>query len=285
MRLLVTGAGGQLGRELVDAARAAGHDVVGLAKSELDITDQSAVDTAIRDARPEWVVHAAAWTAVDACESDPDKAHHVNVVGTRNVAQAARAIGARTVYISTDYVFDGDKPTPYVEGDAPNPQSVYGRSKWEGECEMGEDDLIVRISWVCGFHGANMVKTILKIMRSQPELRFVDDQVGSPTMADDAAAGIVRLIEHDARGVWHLTNQGSTSWFGFAGDVLEAAGEDRSRVKAIRTADLQPPRPAKRPANSVLANTKLDASSIAPLPNYLPSLNRLVRRLLADTHD
>ena len=150
---------------------------------------------------------------------------------------------------------------------------------------MGDDDLIVRISWVCGFHGANMVKTILKIMKSQPELRFVDDQVGSPTMADDAAAGIVRLIEHDARGVWHLTNQGSTSWFGFAGDVLEAAGEDRARVKPIRTADLQPPRPAKRPANSVLANTKILASSIAPLPHYLPSLNRLVRRLLAETQD
>jgi dTDP-4-dehydrorhamnose reductase len=285
MRLLVTGAGGQLGRELVDVARQAGHDVVGLAKSELDITDQSAVDAAIRKAQPDVIIHAAAWTAVDACESDPDKAHLVNVIGTRNVVTAAKAIGARTVYISTDYVFDGDKSTPYVEEDAPSPQSVYGRSKWEGEREMGNDDLIVRISWVCGFHGANMVKTILKIMKSQPELRFVDDQVGSPTMADDAAAGIVRLIEHGARGVWHLTNQGSTSWFGFAGDVLEAAGEDRARVKPIRTADLQPPRPAKRPANSVLANTKLLASSIEPLPHYLPSLTRLVRRLLAETHD
>ncbi|MFM8867721.1 MAG: dTDP-4-dehydrorhamnose reductase [Ilumatobacteraceae bacterium] len=285
MKLLVTGAGGQLGREVVDAARQAGHDVVGLTKAELDITDRSAVGTAIGAARPDVVIHTAAWTAVDACESDPDKAHLVNVIGTRNVAEAARAVSARTVYISTDYVFDGDKPSPYVEDDVPNPQSVYGRSKWEGEQEMGDDNLIVRISWVCGFHGANMVKTILKIMVNQPELRFVDDQVGNPTMADDAAAGIVRLIEHGVRGIWHLTNQGSTSWFGFAGDVLEAAGEDRTRVKPIRTADLQPPRPAKRPANSVLANTKLDTSSIAPLPHYLPSLNRLVRRLLAETHD
>ncbi len=285
MRLLVTGAGGQLGRELVDAAREAGHDVVGLAKSELDITDRAAVDAAVKSSRPDVIIHAAAWTAVDACESDPDKAHLVNVIGTRNVAQAAHAVGARTVYISTDYVFDGEKPTPYEEGDETSPQSVYGKSKLEGEREMGDRDLIVRISWVCGFHGANMVKTILKIMTSQPELRFVEDQVGSPTMADDAAAGIIRLIEHDASGVWHLTNQGSTSWYGFAGDVLEAAGEDRSRVKPIRTADLQPPRPAKRPANSVLANTKLDASSIAPLPHYLPSLNRLVRRLLAEAQD
>jgi dTDP-4-dehydrorhamnose reductase len=130
-----------------------------------------------------------------------------------------------------------------------------------------------------------MVKTILKIMNSQPELRFVDDQIGSPTIAEDAAIGIVRLVEHGAQGIWHLTNQGSTSWFGFAGDVLEAAGEDRARVKPIRTSDLQPPRPAKRPANSVLANTKVLSSSIAPLPHYLPSLNRLVRRLLDETHD
>ena len=285
MRLLVTGAGGQLGRELVDAARDVGHDVVGLAKSELDITDRAAVDTAVKSSRPDVIIHAAAWTAVDACESDPNKAHLVNVIGTRNVVEAAHSVGARTVYISTDYVFDGEKLTPYEEGDEPSPQSVYGKSKWDGEREMGDRDLIVRISWVCGFHGANMVKTILKIMKSQPELRFVEDQVGSPTMADDAAAGVIRLIEHDASGVWHLTNQGSTSWYGFAGDVLEAAGEDRSRVKPIRTADLQPPRPARRPANSVLANSRILASSIVPLPHYLPSLNRLVRRLLAETQD
>ena len=285
MKLLVTGAGGQLGRELVDAARHAGHDVVGLAKAELDITDRSAVDAAVSAVKPEVIIHAAAWTAVDACESDPDKAHLVNVIGTRNVVQAARTVGARTVYISTDYVFDGEKSSPYVEDDVPNPQSVYGRSKLAGEQEMGNGDLIVRISWVCGFHGANMVKTILKIMNSQPELRFVDDQIGSPTIAEDAAIGIVRLVEHGAQGIWHLTNQGSTSWFGFAGDVLEAAGEDRARVKPIRTSDLQPPRPAKRPANSVLANTKVLSSSIAPLPHYLPSLNRLVRRLLDETQD
>ena len=285
MKLLVTGAGGQLGRELVDAARHAGHDVVGLAKAELDITDRSAVDAAVSAVKPEVIIHAAAWTAVDACESDPDKANLVNVIGTRNVVRAGRSVGARTVYISTDYVFDGEKSSPYVEDDVPNPQSVYGRSKLAGEQEMSPDDLIVRISWVCGFHGANMVKTILKIMNSQPELRFVDDQIGSPTIAEDAAIGIVQLVEHGAHGIWHLTNQGSTSWFGFAGDVLEAAGQDRARVKPIRTSDLQPPRPAKRPANSVLANTKVLTSSIAPLPHYLPSLNRLVRRLLDETHD
>ena len=284
MRILVTGAAGQLGRELVDAARGAKHEVVALSKAELDITDREAVSRAMSEAHPDVVIHAAAWTAVDACESDPAKARLVNVEGTHNVVIAARAVGARTVYISTDYVFDGTKVGPYVEDDAPNPQSEYGRSKLAGELEMGEDDLIVRISWVCGFHGANMVKTILKLMRTQPELRFVEDQVGNPTMADDAARGIIRLVEHEAHGVWHLTNEGATSWYGFAGDVLEAAGEDRARVKPIKTSDLQPPRPAQRPANSVLSNAKVLASGIQPLPHYRESLRRLVRQLLDDAH-
>jgi dTDP-4-dehydrorhamnose reductase len=285
MRILVTGAAGQLGRELVVAARESSHEVVALAKDELDITDREAVARVVSSARPDVVIHAAAWTAVDACESDPVKAHLVNGEGTQNVVLAARSVGARTVYVSTDYVFDGSKSSPYVEDDTPNPQSVYGRSKLAGELAMGNDDLIVRISWVCGFHGSNMVKTILRLMQTQPELRFVDDQVGNPTMADDAARGIIRLVEHEASGVWHLTNQGATSWYGFAGDVLEAAGEDRARVKPIRTIDLQPPRPAQRPANSVLANTKFVASGIQPLPDYRESLRRLVRRLLDDAQD
>jgi dTDP-4-dehydrorhamnose reductase len=284
MRIVVTGAAGQLGHELVVAAREAKHGVVALSRADLDITDRDAVARAMSEAHPDVVIHAAAWTAVDACESDPAKAHLVNVEGTHNVVVAARAVGARTVYISTDYVFDGTKIGPYVEDDVPNPQSEYGRSKLAGEQEMDDDDLIVRISWVCGFHGANMVKTILKLMQSQPELRFVDDQVGNPTMADDAARGIIRLVEHGARGVWHLTNEGATSWYGFAGDVLEAAGQDRTRVKPIKTIDLQPPRPAQRPANSVLANTKVMGSGIEHLPHYRESLHRLVRQLLDDAH-
>jgi dTDP-4-dehydrorhamnose reductase len=284
MRILVTGAAGQLGRELVDAAQSAGHEVTALGRVDLDVTDRSAVKRAFTAARPEIVIHAAAWTAVDACETDPERAHRVNTAGSHNVAEEARAAGARTVYISTDYVFDGTKVGPYAEDDVPNPQSVYGRSKLEGEHVMDKDDLIVRISWICGYHGANMVKTILKLMQSHTDLHFVDDQVGNPTLADDAARGILRLIDAGARGVWHLTNQGATSWYGFAGDVLEAAGEDRSRVKPIMTSELQPPRPAERPANSVLANTRMIAAGIEPLPHYRESLGRLVRRLVADTH-
>jgi dTDP-4-dehydrorhamnose reductase len=207
----------------------------------------------------------------------------VNGTASKYVADAAHAIGARVVYISTDYVFDGTKPTPYNEDDVPNPQSVYGASKLAGERAMGTDDAIVRISWVCGFHGANMVKTILKLGATMPELKFVDDQIGNPTFADDAARAIVDIATSGLGGIWHVTNQGVVSWYEFAREVLLAAGMDAQKVKPISTRDLQPPRPAQRPANSVLHDGKLQQAGIAVLPDFREPLARLVRRLLAET--
>ena len=163
MQILITGANGQLGHELVRATVAAGHEVVATSHETLDITDKLAVDAAIMAARPDVVIHAAAWTAVDACESDPDKAMLVNGTATKYIADAAHAVGAHVVYISTDYVFDGSKTSAYDEGDTPNPQSVYGSSKLAGEQALGATDAIVRIAWVCGFYGGNMVKTILRL--------------------------------------------------------------------------------------------------------------------------
>jgi dTDP-4-dehydrorhamnose reductase len=282
MRFVVTGAGGQLGVELVEAAKSLGHEVVGLTREELDVVDANAVNVTFGMLRPDVVVHAAAWTAVDACEEDPDRAHLVNGVGTLHVVDAAHRVGARVVYVSTDYVFDGSKTSAYEVDDEPNPRSVYGASKRAGEEACSADDIIVRISWVCGYNGSNMVKTIMRLAATQDELRFVSDQVGSPTFADDAAVAIVRLAERGVGGTFHVTNSGTTSWFGFAGDVLEAMGLDRNRVKPITTAELQPPRPAERPLNSVLANDSLVAAGIDPLPDYRESLRRLVRRLLAD---
>jgi dTDP-4-dehydrorhamnose reductase len=146
---------------------------------------------------------------------------------------AAEKVGARVAYVSTDYVFDGSKKSPYVETDAVNPQSVYGASKLAGEQALRDIDLTVRISWVCGFHGANMVKTILRIAAAQPELTFVNDQVGHPTFADDAAGMIATLVEHEQQGIFHVTNQGAVSWHGFAQEVLRAAGLDPSRVLPV----------------------------------------------------
>jgi len=284
MKFFITGAGGQLGHELVRVAQGAGHVVTATDHQILDITDRDAVVAAIGAAKPDVVIHAAAWTAVDACEGDRDKAMLVNGTATKYVADAAHSVGARVVYISTDYVFDGTKPTPYIESDLPNPQSVYGESKLAGERALGERDTIVRTSWVCGFHGANMVKTILKLGRTQNELRFVDDQIGEPTFADDAALAIVQIAEAGHSGIWHVTNQGVVSWYEFAREVLLAAGLDAAKVYPIKTSDLSPPRPAKRPANSVLANTAMISAGMPLLPDFREPLARLVQRLTADGH-
>ena len=284
MKIFVTGAGGQLGHELVRVAQENGHVVTSTDHQSLDIIDRDAVLAAIGAAKPDVVIHAAAWTAVDACEGDRDKAMLVNGTATKYVVDAARLVGARVVYISTDYVYDGTKPTPYIESDLANPQSVYGESKLAGERALGAGDTIIRISWVCGFHGANMVKTILKLGRSQNELRFVDDQIGEPTFADDAALAIVKIAEAGYPGIWHVTNQGVVSWYEFAREVLLAAGLDAAKVHPIKTSDLNPPRPAKRPANSVLANSAMISAGMPLLPDFREPLARLVQRLTADGH-
>jgi len=269
-------------RELVDVATGAGHDVFAASRAELDVTKPEVVRAVVLREQPAVIVHAAAWTAVDACESDHEKAMLHNGAATRFVVDAAREVGARVIYISTDYVFDGTKPTPYVEADVPNPQSVYGVSKLAGEQAVDTSiDTVVRISWVCGFHGANMVKTILRIAAQQDTLTFVDDQVGCPTFADDAAAMITRLATEARPGIWHVTNQGAVSWYEFTREVLRAAGHDPARVKPVRTRDLVPARPAPRPANSVLDNAALRTAGISLLDDFRVPLARLVSRLTA----
>ena len=280
MKILVTGAAGQLGREIVDVASGAGHEVFAASRVELDVTTPGVVREVVLRERPAVIIHAAAWTAVDACESDRDRAMLQNGAATRFVVDAARQVGARGVYVSTDYVFDGNKSAPYVETDAPNPQSVYGASKLAGERALDVNiDAIVRISWVCGYHGANMVKTILRIAAQQETLSFVDDQIGNPTFADDAARMIVRLASEGRAGIWHVTNQGAVSWYEFTREVLRAANLNPERVKPVRTRDLVPARPAPRPANSVLENAALRSAGIPLLEDFREPLSRLVKRL------
>jgi dTDP-4-dehydrorhamnose reductase len=277
VKILITGAGGALGRDLVDAS--AEHDVVAADHEALDVVNRDSVLQAVGRVQPDAIVHAGAWTNVDGCESDTDRAFGVNALGTRHVVEGARRAGARVIYVSTDYVFDGRGSRPYVEWDSTNPLSVYGRSKLGGEQELGADDTIVRTSWVCGRHGRNFVKTILERASADQALTVVDDQHGCPTFTDDLAEMIRRLAVDRRPGLFHVTNQGATTWFRLAREIVELAGIDPEQVQPIATADLDPPRPAPRPAFSVLDNAALRLGGVPLLDDYHEPLARLVKEL------
>ncbi|MGA8297078.1 MAG: dTDP-4-dehydrorhamnose reductase, partial [Acidimicrobiales bacterium] len=260
MRVLVTGANGQVGSEVVaeierrNAASAKGPPIEVLAAGhrELDVARRDQVMEALFAFSPDVVVHLAAFTAVDRCEIERDLAFAVNALGTRNVVDAARACQARVVYVSSDYVFDGESDRPYNEWDETHPVSVYGASKLAGEDELGSGDLIVRTSWLVGRVGANFAKTVIRMSQEKKPLRVVDDQHGCPTIASDLAPVLLTLAFEGWRGCVHVTNQGPTTWFEFAREVVGLAGGDPSAVEAITTAQLDPPREAVRPMNSVL---------------------------------
>jgi len=282
MRVLITGAGGQLGIDVVRCCNDAGDDVTAASHGQLDIGDRDAVLGALTTVRPDVVVNCAAWTAVDACESDPARALADNGLAVRWLAEGCHMAGARLVQISTDYVFDGLLDRPYVESDTPSPQSVYGSSKLAGETEalaLGPAATIVRTSWVCSRHGSNMVKTIMRLAAERSELAFVDDQVGHPTFTSDLAPMIRRLAIDGRSGIHHVTNQTATSWYGFACEVVTAMGKDPAMVRPITTAELQPPRPARRPANSVLDNAVLRAAGIPLLREFTDPLRETVEAL------
>ena len=278
MRVLVTGASGQLGAEVVRTCTDAGDEVVACGRADLDLTDRDSVLAAITSTRPDAVINAAAWTAVDACESDPERAFATNALGVRWVTEASRLAGAHVVHVSTDYVFDGTKAEPYHEWDEPAPRSVYGTSKLGGEREVDPSHTIARTAWVCGAHGPNMVKTVLGLL-DRPELAFVDDQHGCPTFTADLAPALRRLAVARAPGTFHVTNQGATTWYGFVREILGRAGADPDKVRPIATHELDPPRPAPRPANSVLDNAALRIGGFPLLPHYRDALERLMLEL------
>ncbi len=279
MKVLVTGTGGQLGHDVVRVCSAAGDDVVAADHARLDATDRDAVLGAITILRPDVVMHCAAWTAVDACEADPDRAWAANALAVRWVADGCRRAGSHLVHVSTDYVFSGEQDEPYTEWDVPDPLGVYGRSKLGGELEAGPEATIVRTSWVCGEHGANMVKTVLRLAAEMDSLAFVADQRGHPSFTADLAPMIRRLGLDRRPGIHHVTNQGAVSWYEFAREVVAAAGRDPEMVRPIATEDLQPPRPAPRPANSVLDNAVLRLGGLPLLDDFRVPLRRLVAAL------
>ena len=278
MRVLITGAAGQLGRDLV-GVWGDHHEVVACGREQLDLADRDSVLSAICSVQPDAVVHAGAWTAVDACETDPDRAFRVNALGTRHVADGARIAGARVCYLSTDYVFDGkERERPYTEWDEPNPVSVYGRSKLGGERELDmTTSTVVRTSWVCGLHGKNFVKTMLRMAGERESWGVVADQRGCPTFTADLAQMVRRLVVGRLAGVFHVSNEGETTWFELARATLEYAALDPGRIQPITTADY--PTPAPRPAYSVLDNAALRLQGIPLLPDWHESLERLVKEL------
>jgi dTDP-4-dehydrorhamnose reductase len=295
VRILITGAAGQLGTDLARAAADAHHHVIAADRARLDVSDRDRVLVALTELRPDLVVHAGAWTAVDACEADPDRAWQVNALGCRHIADGAAAVGAHLVAVSTDYVFDGTSPRPYHEWDPTHPQSVYGQSKLGGEREvLGRlpGAAVVRTSWLWSLHGANMLKTVLQLAAaagrkeagrqgSGGRLRFVDDQRGCPTCTADLAGMILELGVGRRPGIFHVTNQGPVSWYEFAREVVELAGLDPAMVEPIATAELAPPRPAPRPANSVLDNAALRLGGLPLLPDHREPLERAVKLLTA----
>jgi dTDP-4-dehydrorhamnose reductase len=259
---VITGAGGQLGRALVD--RFGEDEIVALTRDDWDVIRPTQMDL-----RPDLVLHAAAWTDVDGAEADPAGAAAVNVGGTRNVA----ALGAPLVYFSSDYIFDGSKPAPYVESDAPNPLSAYGRTKLEGEAAAGPRSWIVRSSWLFGPTGHNFVRTMLRLGRERPEVSVVDDQRGSPTYVGHLGEAVKQLVDLP-HGTWHIAADGDCTWAEFA-EAIFAEARIACRVRRISSDQLD--RAAPRPAYSVLRSERPDALQ---LPHWRDGLRECLEQLV-----
>jgi dTDP-4-dehydrorhamnose reductase len=275
MKVTIFGASGLLGQVLMREWQ--GDEVVGLSSRDVDLRDAERVRDAVQKTRPEWIVLSAAYTDVDGCESHQDLAFGVNRDGAVNVAAAAKGVGAKLVFLSSDYVFDGTKTSPYEIDDARNPQSVYGRSKAEAEVRLLDvlpECCIARTSWLFGAGGKCFPDTILKLAASRPALDVVNDQRGCPTYSVDLARAIIALCRKNANGIVHVTNAGDCSWFEFAREIVEAAGF-KTEVRPITTQQM--PRPARRPAYSVLS-----AKSIEKLDIVMPTWQDALRRYLQE---
>lgn len=284
MKVVVTGAGGQLGRDLLDTF--ADHQVVGLSRKELDVSDEAAVAATVATLGPELVVNAAAWTDVDACEGDPVRAHQVNALGPWWLARACQGIGATLVTVSTEHVFDDPGPRDgdgalrgWTEFDPPRPANSYGRSKAAGE-QLVRQTLpahhIVRTSWVAGARGRNFVTAILDAARRRDHLEVVEDEFGAPTVTRDLATAIREVAVSGRFGIWHRTATGWISRLEQARAIIELAGLD-VEVRPIRAAELS--RPARRPSWSVLDATHATAAGLTPLPDWRDGLSRLLEEL------
>ncbi|MBD1378993.1 dTDP-4-dehydrorhamnose reductase [Metabacillus arenae] len=277
MKILLTGAHGQLGKELYRKLRPY-HSVFALGKEDLDITNKNEVEKRFSQIKPELILHAAAFTAVDKCEIERMKAFEVNGLGAGTVAIEASKIGAKMLYYSSDYVFDGNKKTPYQEDDKPNPQSIYGMSKLLGEQFVlnFNKGIIIRTSWLYGHDGKNFVKTMLKLAEDKKEVRVVDDQIGTPTYVPDLADLTIQLMDRGSSGIYHISNNGSCTWYEFAKAIFSEAGHNQELVKATSTEEFGSLAP--RPHYSILGHNALINAKIKPLRPWEEALKEFIRK-------
>lgn len=285
MKVLVTGAAGQLGKDIVLLLKKKGCEVLACDRSTLDITDEARCQTIVSEFLPDVIIHSAAYTAVDAAENDAEGAYKVNAVGSRNMAVAAEKVKAKLVYISTDYVFDGQSSKPYHEYDNTDPISIYGKSKRAGEIltqTLSSRYFIVRTSWVYGLHGNNFVKTMLKLSQEKPLLQVVNDQKGSPTYTVDLATFLFELIQTEKYGVYHASNSGSCTWYEFTKAILEEAADVLgiqviASLEPCKTEQFQ--RPAPRPQNSVMEHISIRTNGFTDLRPWREGLSSFLREL------
>ncbi len=280
MKVLVTGAKGQLGTDLMNELEKRGIESIGVDVQEMDITDREACMRVISESKADAVIHCAAYTAVDAAEDNVDLCRKINGEGTRNVALACQATGAKMMYISTDYVFDGQGTRPWEPDDNRSPLNVYGQTKYEGELaveELVEKFFTVRIAWVFGVAGKNFIKTMLRLGKERGAVSVVDDQVGSPTYTYDLARLLVDMIQTDYYGCYHATNEGLCSWYEFACEIFRQAGMDEVKVTPVSSDQF--PVKAVRPANSRMSKAKLEENGFEPLPTWQDALGRFLKEI------
>ena len=300
MKVLVTGVAGQLGHDVMNELAKRGHEGVGsdlaaeysgiadgsavtkMPYVSMDITDAAAVETVLQEVKPDAVVHCAAWTAVDLAEDDDkvDKVRSINAGGTKNIAEVCKKLDCKMVYISTDYVFDGEGTRPWEPEDERHPLNVYGQTKYEGELAVQntlEKYFIVRISWVFGVNGKNFIKTMLNLGKTHDHLTVVNDQFGSPTYTYDLARLLVDMILTDKYGIYHATNEGICNWYEFACEIFRQAG---MKVDVAPVPASEYPTKAKRPENSRMSKAKLTENGFVRLPSWQDALERYLKEIL-----
>ncbi|HIV33708.1 MAG TPA: dTDP-4-dehydrorhamnose reductase [Candidatus Blautia intestinigallinarum] len=277
MKVLVTGAKGQLGYDVMNELAKRGYEGIGVDVQEMDITDAQAVDRVITESGADKVIHCAAYTAVDAAEDNVDLCRKVNAQGTENIAKVCKKLDIPMLYLSTDYVFDGEGTRPWEPDDKRDPLNVYGQTKYEGELAIEENldkYFIVRIAWVFGVNGKNFIKTMLKLAENHDTITVVNDQVGSPTYTYDLSRLLVDMIETDKYGRYHATNEGLCTWYEFAVEIFRQAGISVN-VVPVTSEEFQAK--AKRPHNSRLNKDKLDEMGFKRLPSWQDALSRYLK--------